>query len=77
MIHAVLAALLAAGFFCLPAAARKKTPVDVGLSFIVDASGSINKMEMQLQRLGYAGNMPNPYVHKATHCRFLRSFAVS
>ena len=39
MIHAVLAALLAAGFFCLPAAARKKTSVDVGLSFFVDASG--------------------------------------
>ena len=59
MIHAVLAALLAAGFFCLPAAARKKTSVAVGLSFVVDASGSINKKEMQLKRLGYAGDLAN------------------
>ena len=77
MIRAAFSGLLAASLFCLPAAAQKKTSVDVELSFVVDASGSIDNEEMQLQRLGYASALVNPEVQKAIQGGFLRSIAVS
>ena len=60
-----------------PAEAQRKTTVDLELSFVVDASGSIDQEEMQLQRQGYASALVNPDVLKAIDSGFLRSIAVS
>jgi len=60
-----------------PAEAQRKTSVDLELSFVVDASGSIDQEEMQLQRQGYASALVNPEVLKAIDSGFLRSIAVS
>jgi len=60
-----------------PAEAQRKTTVDLELSFVVDASGSIDQEEMQLQRQGYANALVNPDVLKAIDSGFLRSIAVS
>jgi len=60
-----------------PAEAQRKTSVDLELSFVVDASGSIDQEEMQLQRQGYANALVNPDVLKAIDSGFLRSIAVS
>ncbi len=60
-----------------PAEAQRKTSVDLELSFVVDASGSIDQEEMQLQRQGYASALVNPDVLKAIDSGFLRSIAVS
>ena len=60
-----------------PADAQRKTSVDLELSFVVDASGSIDQEEMQLQRQGYANALVNPDVLKAIDSGFLRSIAVS
>ena len=74
------------GIFCLAVAlsvaatsaqAQRKTPVDLELSFVVDASGSIDNEEMGLQRQGYANALANPEVQKAIAGGFLRSIAVS
>lgn len=70
---AALAVLLAAA----PAAAQKKTPVDLELSFVVDASGSIDQEEIQLQRQGYANALANPQVQRAIASGFLRSIAIT
>lgn len=70
---AALAILLAAA----PAAAQKKIPVDLELSFVVDASGSIDQEEIQLQRQGYADALTNPQVQRAIASGFLRSIAVT
>lgn len=68
-----LAIVLAAA----PAAAQKKIPVDLELSFVVDASGSIDQEEIQLQRQGYADALANPQVQRAIASGFLRSIAVT
>ena len=60
-----------------PAEAQRKTSVDLELSFVVDASGSIDQEEMQMQRQGYANALVNPDVLKAIDSGFLRSIAVS
>lgn len=60
-----------------PAEAQRKTSVDLELSFVVDASGSIDQEEMQLQRQGYANALVNPDVLKAIDSGFLRSIAMS
>ena len=60
-----------------PAAAQKKIPVDLELSFVVDASGSIDQEEIQLQRQGYADALANPEVLTAVSSGFLRSIAIS
>jgi hypothetical protein len=44
------------------AAATERTPVDLELAFVVDASGSIDDEEMRLQRQGYADALANPRV---------------
>lgn len=71
---AVLATLL---LIVGPADAQRKTPVDLELSFVVDASGSIDQEEMRLQRQGYASALANPQVLKAIGSGFLRSIAIS
>ncbi|MGB0632267.1 MAG: DUF1194 domain-containing protein [Alphaproteobacteria bacterium] len=60
-----------------PVEAQRKTSVDLELSFVVDASGSIDEDEMRLQRQGYASALVNPDVLKAIDSGFLRSIAVS
>ena len=67
----------AVAFLTSPVAAQKKIPVDLELSFVVDASGSIDQEEMQLQRQGYASALANPDVLKAIDGGFLRSIAIS
>ena len=42
--------------------AAERTPVDLELAFVVDASGSIDEEEMRLQRQGYADALANPRV---------------
>lgn len=73
--YLLLAAALA--LLTTPVAAQKKVPVDLELSFVVDASGSIDQEEMQLQRQGYANALANPDVLKAIDGGFLRSIAIS
>jgi len=65
--------------FCTPsfANAQSLTPVDLELAFIVDASGSIDDDEFQLQRQGYVDALINPKVQNAISSGFLRSIAVS
>ncbi len=73
-------ALLAAGLLALaasPATAQRPVPVDLELSFVVDASGSIDSEEMKLQRQGYADALANPQVIKAVTSGFLRSIAIT
>ncbi len=60
-----------------PAAAQRPVPVDLELSFVVDASGSIDNEEMKLQRQGYADALANPQVIKAVTSGFLRSIAIT
>lgn len=57
--------------------AQSRTPVDLELAFVVDASGSIDDDEFQLQRQGYASALLNPKVQNAIGSGFLRSIAVS
>lgn len=70
---AVLALLLTTS----PAAAQRPVSVDLELSFVVDASGSIDQEEIQLQRQGYADALTNPQVQRAIASGFLRSIAVT
>ena len=70
---AVLALLLTTS----PAAAQRPVSVDLELSFVVDASGSIDQEEIQLQRQGYADALTNPQVQRAIVSGFLRSIAVT
>lgn len=74
---ALLAALLLIVLNAGPSDAQRKTPVDLELSFVVDASGSIDQEEMQLQRQGYANALANPEVLKAIGSGFLRSIAIT
>ena len=60
-----------------PATDQRKIPVDLELSFVVDASGSIDQEEIQLQRQGYADALTNPEVQRAISSGFLRSVAVT
>lgn len=67
------------GILCtiaLPAAAQR-TPVDLELAFVVDASGSIDEEETRLQRQGYADALANNRVLSAITSGFLRSIAVA
>lgn len=72
-----LAVLMATTSAAAPAAAQRKVPVDLELSFVVDASGSIDQEEIQLQRQGYADALANPQVQRAIASGFLRSIAVT
>ncbi len=60
-----------------PVTAQRPVPVDLELSFVVDASGSIDSEEMKLQRQGYADALTSPQVVTAVTSGFLRSIAVS
>jgi hypothetical protein len=60
-----------------PTMAQRPTPVDLELAFVVDASGSIDEAEMDLQRRGYADALVHPRVLQAISSGFLRSIAVS
>lgn len=60
-----------------PAPAQTLEPVDLELSFVVDASGSIDEEEMRLQRRGYADALSHPRVIEAITGGFLRSIAVT
>ncbi|MEK9645561.1 MAG: DUF1194 domain-containing protein [Alphaproteobacteria bacterium] len=74
------AAFLAAGLLALaahPTTAQRPVPVDLELSFVVDASGSIDSEEMRLQRQGYADALATPQVIKAVTSGFLRSIAIT
>ncbi|MFT5485809.1 MAG: hypothetical protein ACI9JL_003826 [Paracoccaceae bacterium] len=77
MIRHLVCAGLAIVLATAPAAAQRKTPVDLELSFVVDASGSIDQEEIQLQRQGYADALANPQVQRAISSGFLRSIAVT
>lgn len=77
MIPHLAVAGLALALAATPAAAQRKTPVDLELSFVVDASGSIDQEEIQLQRQGYADALANPQVQRAISSGFLRSIAVT
>ena len=68
-------ALMLAGISA--AQAQKKTPVDLELAFVTDASGSIDDAEMRLQRQGYADALTHPEVLSAIGAGFLRSVAVA
>ncbi len=57
--------------------AQSLTPVDLELAFVVDASGSIDDDEFQLQRQGYADALSNPKILSAIGSGFLGSVAVS
>jgi len=74
---ASLAFVMATTSAAAPAAAQRKVPVDLELSFVVDASGSIDQEEIQLQRQGYADALANPQVQRAISSGFLRSIAVT
>lgn len=71
--------LVAATLVLVPAAVSAQRPVsvDLELSFVVDASGSIDNEEMTLQRQGYADALASPQVQKAIAGGFLRSIAIS
>ncbi len=58
-------------------AAEKRIPVDLELAFVVDASGSIDDAETQLQRQGYLDALSNPKVVQAITSGFLQSVAVA
>lgn len=73
----LLLAVAVAGLAAMPAAAQRPVPVDLELSFVVDASGSIDSEEMKLQRQGYADALANPQVIKAVTSGFLRSIAIT
>lgn len=60
-----------------PAWAQPRTPVDLELAFVVDASGSIDPEETRLQRRGYAEALMNPRVLNAVAGGFLRAIAVA
>lgn len=66
--------LLAASMAAAPPAAAQ--PVDLELVLAVDASGSIDEDEMQLQRHGYANAFVNDRVLKAIRSGYHRSIAV-
>ena len=71
-----VAALLAGLMLAVPAFAQR-TPVDLELAFVVDASGSIDDAEMRLQRRGYADAIANPRVLDAMSGGYLRTVAVA
>src|SRR5690606_4687049 len=76
------ASLVAVLFFPSPAqvqenATGRLTPVDLELAFVVDASGSIDDAEMQLQRQGYLDALTHPRVQSAITGGFLQSIAVA
>jgi hypothetical protein len=75
-------ARLAAACFCLlsaagTAASAERTPVDLELAFVVDASGSIDDEETRLQRQGYADALVNPRVLAAVTGGTHQSIAVA
>jgi hypothetical protein len=67
--------------FCLwpmlSGAGAESMPVDLELAFVVDASGSIDEAETQLQRRGYAEALAHPRILKAISGGFLGRIAVS
>lgn len=65
--------------FCITETARSQSliPVDLELAFVVDASGSIDDDEFQLQRQGYADALVDPKIQSAIGTGFLGSIAVS
>lgn len=73
----VSALLLLALLFAGPSNAQKLTPVDLELAFVVDASGSIDEDEFQLQRQGYADALVNQKIQSAIGTGFLGSIAVA
>lgn len=77
MIRSLTWVMMALVLLTAPAVAQKKTPVDLELSFVVDASGSIDQEEIQLQRQGYASALANPQVLRAINSGFLRSIAIT
>ena len=75
--HLFLATAAALALLPSVAAAQRPVPVDLELSFVVDASGSIDNEEMNLQRQGYADALASPEVLKAIAGGFLRSISIS
>lgn len=74
---AVAGAALLLGLTLSPAAHAQRTPVDLELAFVVDASGSIDDDETRLQRQGYADAITHPRVLEAIGGGYLRSIAVA
>lgn len=74
----ILRALAAAALLAASGAGRAESvSVDLELAFVVDASASIDREEMRLQRRGYADALANPQVLKAIRGGFLGAVAVS
>ena len=74
----IFRALAAVALLAASGAGRAESvSVDLELAFVVDASGSIDREEMQLQRQGYADALANPQVLRAIRGGFLGAVAVS
>ena len=73
----VLVATFGVAWLLAAPAQAQKTPVDLELAFVVDASGSIDEVETRLQRQGYADALANARVLSAITSGFLRSIAVA
>ena len=59
------------------AAAERPVPVDLELAFLVDASGSIDAEETELQRRGYAAALKHPRILNAIASGYLGRIAVA
>ena len=74
----IFRALAAVALLAASGAGRAESvSVDLELAFVVDASGSIDREEMQLQRRGYADALANPQVLSAIRSGFLGAIAIS
>lgn len=74
----ILRALAAVALLAASGAGRAESvSVDLELAFVVDASGSIDREEMQFQRQGYADALANPQVLRAIRGGFLGAVAIS
>jgi hypothetical protein len=58
----MLRALVLLAVLVLPARAQERTPVDLELVLLADATGSIDQTEILLQRQGYADALRDPQV---------------
>ncbi len=76
-IPVVMGAVAVVAIFAAAPADAQEIPVDLELAFVVDASGSIDEAETQLQRQGYATAIANRHVLNAIRRGILRSIAVA
>jgi len=64
-------------FLAVPGIARAVEPVDLELVLSVDSSGSIDELEFELQRVGYAEALVHPDVLKAIGSGRYKAIALS